>query len=46
MQGGLYAWRSGLLRPGLQIIEFIPINPLLAMASDVSESYAAHSRLP
>jgi hypothetical protein len=27
-------------------IEFISIKPSLAMASGVSESYAAHSRLP
>ena len=30
----------------VQALEFISIKPSLAMASDVSESYAAHSRLP
>src|SRR5437867_2400858 len=29
-----------------KLLEFIPIKPSFAMASGVSESYAAHSRLP
>jgi hypothetical protein len=27
-------------------LEFIPIKPLVAMASNARESYATHSRLP
>jgi hypothetical protein len=30
----------------LDILEFIPIKPLVAMASNAHESYATHSRLP
>jgi hypothetical protein len=29
-----------------KVLEFIPIKPLVAMASTARESYAGHSRLP
>jgi hypothetical protein len=37
---GMDRWRRN------NIIEFISIKPLVAMASTARESYAAHSRLP